>query len=980
MTDARSLTTAAEPKPASTAPAAAATAARSDTRTPSAWHVRLLGDVSLRRGAQQLTHLPSRAATALLARLAMAPERAHAREELIELLWPGVSMSIGRNRLRQVLSVLKAVLEQGASAPVIVADRLSLRVAPGALSCDVIWFEAAWRAGQHEQARSLYGGELLPGHFDEWIADERLRLTALADRLPALTGLPAADRAVPTSGHALAGSARGQTADARAASASSQALPSSATVPAYLTRFFGREADSARLRAEVLAHRLVTLVGPGGAGKTRLAAELASGLCGAPRLHWPGPGVESPFDPLLFVPLVTCTSPIELLQALATVVGCEADLAAIERGMAGRHALVVLDNAEHLREAVAELAQSLLARLPRLHLLVTSRLVLGIDGERECVLGTLPLTTREPSLAVAAANPAMALFVDRARAARADFQLGPDNLAAVLALVQALDGMPLALELAAARCRTLSPADMVQWLTPATAAAPGAAGRTPTPALDLLARSGPRAHRDPRQASMERVIAWSWELLPAPAQDLLAALTVFRGGGTVAAVAAVCALTPAQAGLHLDLLVSHSLVQVLVQVQRPPHAPNQNERYGLLELIREFAAARLAAPRAAALRAAQRQWLLGWARHHGVAPVPALIEPELANVHAAVLGAAADGAAAEAMQLALALRDYWELDGMPPHSQHALEQALAGATPHLPPHPPLHPWPTALRCDAHELLAYTSLGAGDGHHALAHADAALALAGDDPARRGRCLLRRVWVELAADYQAAGQAAPLAEVMALAQRTGDQALQARALHQQGILQRYQGKDLIQAEALFAQAQALWAALGNQRLAHARLRNRAQCWAAQGLHRQALASFEQCERAARADGDWVGIIDSTLGAATALHALRRWPEAVAVGRECIRVAWHRHHAHGLAYALWNIVHPLLRCGRPADAVGLMAQASQYWTEHMGALSAEDQRDIAKIKRLAGVRLGRSEVEALWHQGSLRSVAQAVAIALR
>ena len=131
-----------------------------------AWRVRLLGDVSLHDGQLRALRLPSRAATALLARLALAPERAHSREELIELLWPGVDLDVGRNRLRQVLSTLKTALEAGASTPVISADRQTVRVAPGTLSCDAVLFEAAWRGGRVEQARALYRGEALFNDLD----------------------------------------------------------------------------------------------------------------------------------------------------------------------------------------------------------------------------------------------------------------------------------------------------------------------------------------------------------------------------------------------------------------------------------------------------------------------------------------------------------------------------------------------------------------------------------------------------------------------------------------------------------------------------------------------------------------------------------------------------------------------------------------------------------------------------------------------
>src|SRR5687768_1539609 len=155
------------------------------------WQVCLLGGLRLtRRGHDDITRLPSRAVTALLARLALAPQRAHAREELIELLWPGVELEIGRNRLRQALSTLKSLLEP-AGAPlrqsVLLADRQHVRVVDGTLRCDAVAFQRAARSGQVDEARTLYGGELLPGVYDEWINEERLRLAAVHERLPLRT-------------------------------------------------------------------------------------------------------------------------------------------------------------------------------------------------------------------------------------------------------------------------------------------------------------------------------------------------------------------------------------------------------------------------------------------------------------------------------------------------------------------------------------------------------------------------------------------------------------------------------------------------------------------------------------------------------------------------------------------------------------------------------------------------------------------------
>jgi DNA-binding SARP family transcriptional activator len=138
--------------------------------------------------APTLSHWPTRAVAALLARLALWPDRVHPREELLELLWPGVGLSVGRNRLRQALSTLKSLLEMrgGGAGTVLVADHLGIRVVPGALACDVLDFESRLRAGDWSAAQRLYRGDLMPGHYDEWVLQERRRLAVLWERLDAV--------------------------------------------------------------------------------------------------------------------------------------------------------------------------------------------------------------------------------------------------------------------------------------------------------------------------------------------------------------------------------------------------------------------------------------------------------------------------------------------------------------------------------------------------------------------------------------------------------------------------------------------------------------------------------------------------------------------------------------------------------------------------------------------------------------------------
>lgn len=926
------------------------------------WQVRLLGAVEAFDGVQRIERFPSRAVAALLARLALAPERAHPREELVELLWPGVALDVGRNRLRQALSTLKSLLEPAGrpGAAVLQADRLAVRVARSAIECDAVDFERQLRAGRQAEARAAWGGELMPGFYDEWVVDERQRLAALHDRLD--DALPPADLAAAPPVRAL-----------------QPPTPAAAALPSYLTRLFGADEAAAQLRAQVLAERLVTLLAPGGSGKTRLAVEVAQQLLeGAARPALPAAprgGSSSPAEPdlldsagfarVVFVSLVACEDVAAVLDALARALQLgagSADVDGLAQALAGQRALLVLDNFEQLVGRAEGLVAQLLSRLPALHVLVTSRRALGLDGERQ--LPAEPLALPEPGLALdaAAANPAVALFVDRARAARADFHLGERNHGAIVALVRALHGLPLAIELAASRVRSVPPAEMVALLQ--------ARDGEPGGQLALLARGGPRAGHDPRHASMAQVIAWSWRLLDARAQRAMAALTLFPTDASAAALGAVLGQGVVPTAVALDELVAHSLVRAGADDVAP--------RFALQEPVREFVQTTVAADELQALRAQQRRWLLGWAAALRPATPPSQVAPELPAVHAVL---AATDAPRERLQLALALRRYWQADGLPPRLLAALDAALPAAADDA-----------ALRADGHELLAHLRMSAGQAEAALQHADAALAAAGSDAVRRARALLSRVWCQIAAgrvddrrDPLFAALCNQLDEALALARSAGQRELQARALQLQAVLWSRlhissADADLARAEALFAQSEALWLAAGDLRQARDRLRNRAQCWSALGRKTEALAVFERCEQAARDEGDWVGQIDNQNSQCALLADRHRWAEAVDACRRSIRVASERWHHHGLAYGLWNIARLLARQRKPRPALRLMAFAARFWTDSMGPLRVDDLRYMRIVRRLARVQLGAAAAEACWREGEALDLSAAVAEALQ
>ncbi|MBW5481189.1 ATP-binding protein, partial [Streptomyces bambusae] len=346
-------------------------------------------------------------------------------------------------------------------------------------------------------------------------------------------------------------------------------------LPARLTSFVGRDDELSRLGRQLERGRLVTIVGPGGAGKTRLSLEAAT----RDRAH--------PRGRVWYVPLAGVGAPEQLadavLGALSSTDGRLYDAGQgqqatpVERMAAlfgSGDALLLLDNCEHLVEAAAELAAELLDQLPELRILATSREALAITGESLCHLGPLDVPTGSPEPAEAAQSPAVRLFVDRATGVRPDFTLDDSTLDAVVEVCRRLDGMPLALELAAVKLRSMSVEQIERRLDDR---------------FRLLA-SGSRAAL-PRQRTLLALVEWSWDLLDEPERILARRLSVFPGGATVPALEAVCAdpaLPAADIPYVLDALVEKSLVHTADEGAGEP-------RYRMLETVRAYAARQLAA-------------------------------------------------------------------------------------------------------------------------------------------------------------------------------------------------------------------------------------------------------------------------------------------------------------------------------------------------------------------------------------------------
>ena len=248
------------------------------------WRITLLGEVRVTYGALEVTHFESSRVVALLARLALSPERVHPREELIELLWPDIELEVGRHRLRQALSSLRKTLEPpGTEAPLFITDRHALRLNPQAFACDVQELERALRQKRWAEARVLHKGELLPGFYDDWILTKRERLEALCDEIPANTEPPAP----------------------------------APLLPSYLTTFFGRDTEKATLTTLLRESRLVTLTGPGGIGKTRFSVEVVCALA-------------REFERCAFVALAECFDPGGLTERVRGVLGLQSSIELVE--------------------------------------------------------------------------------------------------------------------------------------------------------------------------------------------------------------------------------------------------------------------------------------------------------------------------------------------------------------------------------------------------------------------------------------------------------------------------------------------------------------------------------------------------------------------------------------------------------------------------------------------------------------------------
>ncbi|MDF2758247.1 MAG: transcriptional regulator, LuxR family [Thermomicrobiales bacterium] len=559
----------------------------------------------------------------------------------------------------------------------------------------------------------------------------------------------------------------------------------SGSVPIPRTRLIGREAEIAAAHTFLLedAVPLLTLTGPGGVGKTRLSLAIASEVAA----HFG--------DGIVWVDLAPLVDPALVPATVATSLGIPSspDSSIRDALVAYLHAkqfLVIIDNGEHLLAALGDVVAMVLATCPAVQLLVTSRAPLHVRGEQEFSVAPLEPPMAEVSdLEILAENDAVRLFTERARAVWPAFRLEETNALAVAALCRQLDGLPLAIELAAARSKLLTPSallaqmiDRLRWLN-----------------------DGPR-DLPPRQRTMRDTIVWSYDLLPPEAQRLFRPLASFVGGFTLEAVRAVAQNAGYAGGdiiAAMAALVDHGLVCRVAQPLEP--------RFTLLETIREFGREQLAAhDELEVIREAQAAWCLTLAEaaepHLGGPEQSAWLsrlETEHDNLRAALTWWYEQGDAPHGLRLATALLRFWDTRD---HMSEGQPRLMAFLT--------LPSDDVSLVARARALEAASELASWQGRHEMATQLATEALIiqrqlANPPGIAGALWLLGVNALAVGDIKQAQTY--IDEGMAVACAAGDRTGEALHLRLSGMLQRMCGAPE-RALPCFDASIALWRALG------------------------------------------------------------------------------------------------------------------------------------------------------------------------
>jgi serine/threonine-protein kinase PknK len=569
---------------------------------------------------------------------------------------------------------------------------------------------------------------------------------------------------------------------ARTVELSAQRVPP----PRPLTSFIGREQELGQIQSLRATGRLLTLTGPGGVGKTRLALEAAAAALD---------GFE---HGVCFVALAAISDPSLVAATIAQTLGVRVPgsglpLDSLKSFLRDRHLLLVIDNFEQVLDAAFEIGE-LVATCPRLAVMVTSRAALRLSAERELLVQPLVLPDTPGSAAKVGSGhstldgcESVRLFVDRAQAVNGHFALTDDNAAAVAEICRRLDGLPLAIELAAARTRVLEPEAMLARLEHR---------------LQLL--SGGARDLPARQQTLRTTIAWSYDLLDPPEQLLFRRLAVFLGGCTLAAVSAVCDLETEVLDA-VDSLVTKSLLY-------PVAAETGVVRLTMFETIREFGIEQLVqSGELEAHRWRHAEFFLALAeqaetelRGPAASTWHARLNTEHDNLRAALewsLTATGDAGGVLALRLAAALARFWWTRGYHREGLQWLTRALAGP-----------PDSTPERMKALHAAAWLAHMLHDSTAARASLDESLAIARELTDPRTEAWVLHVLGRVAYfDGNHASARALGEQSLAIAERLADPWLVGYALHLLGLAAHVAG-DYATADAFYQRSMVIRQALG------------------------------------------------------------------------------------------------------------------------------------------------------------------------
>ncbi len=763
------------------------------------------------------------------------------------------------------------------------------------------------------------------------------------------------------------------------------ALPNN--LPIQLTSFVGREREIAEVKSVLSTSRLLTLTGAGGSGKTRLALQASAEV------------LEEFKDGVWLVELAAISDPTFVPQTVASALSVREQsgrpvLTALIDFLKPQHILLALDNCEHLVAACGHLAETLLRTCPTLKILATSREALGIPGEALWRVPTLSLPDprRPPPLEHLTQYEAVRLFIERAVTSQQGFALTNRNAAAVVQVCHQLDGIPLAIELAAGRVKVLAVEQIAARLDDRF----------------RLLTGGSRSVL-PRQQTLRAAMDWSYDLLSEKERVLLRRLSVFASGWTLEAAETVCSEDGAEASEILDLLtqfVDKSLVVVDTQ--------GAEARYRLLEMVKQYGWAKLVdSGESERLRRRHLDFFFRQAEiRHALAGEAAVawtqrMETEHDNMRLALEWALGSVSAETALRLAVALHLFWDIRGYWTEGRKWLELALAAAS----------GAPSSLRAKAFHAAGMLAWYQGDNRRTVAHLEASVALHRDLGDKEGiansldilgivayrqgdygraEALLEQsltlnrelghktpftlyllgIVARLRGDYEQAE--ARGRESLASNRELGRKGAVALTLDSLALLAYYRG-DYNQADVLCKEGLVLFRERSDKFGTAGSLNTLALVACGQGDYRQAAALSEESLALSRDSGDKGAMARSLNVLGRVAHSRREYKQAAEYLRESLTLFRELGEKLGIIRCLCGLAYVAWAGGFPGRAARLFGAAEGLRASIGSPFPLADQLEFDKNVAAVRARLGEQEFTAAFAEGRAKTLEHAIEYAL-